>query len=187
MNPASASAPTVPRPVVNDIGRPVAATVEAPAQAQMAPAQMAAPTLVSNIPVHAQDVAATPPPAVNEDIELDQIMRDVSHEVKNIQKKKKSGMLSFLHREPKPKPAQAPTAAQGLPIHSPQPMPANLNQMPAPAAVPPAQTAQVSQQTQPAAPAKPHKSAQAPIFAILVALLITGFLAAAAIAAYRQS
>ena len=165
MNPASASVPAPPR-VVNDVA--------GPAPAQQAPA---APNLVANIPVHAPVSAA---PAANEDDELDKIMQDVGHEMNSEDKKPhKRGLLHFGHKaKPKTQPPAAAATVQAQPLPMPSPQPALPKQAPVSAAQP-----------QPGArtAAKSTNQRTVPVFAIFVALLVTGFLVAAAVAAYRQS
>jgi hypothetical protein len=174
MNPASASMPATPRQMVNDVA--------APARPPAAPASPvpSAPSIVNNIPVHNQ---AAPAPATNEDAELDMIMHEVGQEIKKEDKKPtKHSFLNFGHKS-KPKSAFSapPVARQPQPVAAmPVPPPAAAQAQPM-SAVPAAQTQ--------AAPAtvKAKAKRSVPVFAIFVALLVTGFLTAAAIAAYRQA
>lgn len=185
MNPASATVPTAaPKPMVNDIAPPPRPAAAQPAgQASMAP-----PNIIANIPVHNPSAApGTASTAVNEDVELDQIMQDVNQEVKKIQKTKKGGMFSFLGRaapkQNKPSVSTAvPLAASTTPVRTaPAPQTGVQAAMQSFQSVPNA----AAQPTAAAPAAKPKKQAHAPVFAIFIALLVTGFLAAAAISAYH--
>lgn len=178
MNPTTASMPA-PR-TVNNVAAPQSSPPTAPAvQAPPDTSPVAAgPNIVSNIPVHAPQA----PAPISEDTELDKIMHDVGREMKKEDKKPpKHGLLSFLHHEPKPLVKvnnQAASPAPAVPQPTPLPIPAAATAAPA-AAVQPAVTPVAAVQ------AKPAADRHIPFFVIFVALCITGFLIAAAIAAYR--
>lgn len=182
MNPQSA---TMPSP-------PMAPATQPPNPAAAAEPSVAAsgPSIVTNIPVHTQAQAA---PA-HEDAELDKIMHDVGQELKKEDKKpEKHGLLGFLHHDPKPlvkvnNHSATPVAAApvAVPVQSapsiPQTVP--VATIPAPA------TPQAMAAAQPqiaAGQAKPKTQRHVPVFVIFVALCVTGFLVAAAIAAYKTS
>jgi hypothetical protein len=167
MNPQSATMPAAPH-MANDVASPAAAPTPA-APVSPAPAAQAATNVVTNIPVHTQQTAAAP---ANEDAELDKIMQDVGHELKKEDNKpQKHGFLGFSH---KPKPL-VKVAAQ--PVRQTAPMPAQQ----------PVQTATAPAVAMPAAVPKAKIQRSIPVFVIFVAFLVTGFLVAAAIAAYRQT
>jgi hypothetical protein len=190
MNPSSASIPAPPRPVVSDINTP--------APAPTAPMPQDTPNIVSNIPIHNPGVQAVAAP--NEDDELDKIMHDVGQEMKQ-QDNKKAGkrvFLNFIHR-PKPlptSPAKAQTVQQAPPAPAPAPQPAPpvavaVAPVPQPTPAPKPAAAPITQNQPKPAPAtgpvlKSKLPRTAPVFVIFVALLVTSFLAVAAIAAYRQ-
>ena len=172
MQPVSAPMPVAPR-MVNDVSRP------APARPTAVPTAPAT-NLVANIPVHNPADQTTP---LGEDDELDKIMQDVGREMnKEENKSRKHRFLHFGHKtKTVPKPAVPVSATvQSAPAPMPQPQP--VAQPQAAAAVPPLQP-----QALQAAATKPKEQSSAPVFAIFVAILVTGFLIAAAIAAYRQS
>lgn len=180
MNPRPTALPATPR-AVNDVARPAPAAAPAPTAAAAAPSAPAANTnVVANIPVHVAQAAPVPAPA-NEDTELDQIMHDVGQELKKEDSKpQKHGLLDFLH---KPKPlvkSPAPPKPQTAMASAPR---MDISQA-APAA--PAMPGSVAK-PQASAPAKPKTQRSIPAFAIFVTICVTGFLVAAAIAAYRQS
>lgn len=188
MNPQSTALPAAPR-IVNDVAAPtpVAHTQApvAPAQAPVAAAVSAADTqstnMVANIPVHVQMVQAAPAAPTNEDDELDQIMHDVGQELKKDDKKPpKHGLLDFLH-QPKPLVKSPLPPNQKMTVAA---SPAPMDTVAAPALPTPA-AAFPQAQAQAASHPKPKRSV--PVFVIFVALCVTGFLVAAAIAAYRQS
>jgi len=172
MNPASASVPA-PR-MVND--------VSGPAPAPAAPIAVTT-NLVASIPVHNQATQAAP---ATEDDELDKIMQDVGREMsKDDKKPPKHGLLHFGHNsKATPKPlAPIATAVQPAPA---EPM-ATPQTVSLPSPQPPIAAVQPQTQAAPVATAKAKKQSSTPVFAIFVAILVTGFLVAAAIAAYRQS
>jgi hypothetical protein len=164
MNPQSATLPAAPA-LVNGAASQAPGT--AAADVSGVPA---APSIVTNIPVHTQQTIAAP---AGEDAELDKIMQDVGHEMKKEDDKPQHhGFLGLGH---KPKPL-VKVASQPIRQQPPAAMPA----APLPAAVPQAQP-------QAAALPKPKTQHSIPVFVIFVAFLVTGFLVAAAVAAYRQS
>lgn len=179
MNPQSTALPAAPR-IANDVATP------APAVHAAAAPTTQGTNMVANIPVHVQKPQAAPATPANEDDELDQIMHDVGQELKKDDKKlQKHGLLDFLH---KPKPlvkAPAPPVKQQIDTAAPAPLPIN---QPMPQESQPVTTTAIPQ-TKPQAPvaAKPKAQRSIPVFVIFVALCVTGFLVAAAIAAYRQS
>lgn len=145
------------------------------------------------------------PAAASEDDELEQIMRDVGNQLKNEDFKKPK--RRFLSIKPKPK-RDVPFSAQI--VHNPQqfhktePKPAPVAPTPRPvvadiAPTRPQLTTQVRDQVETEkqlTKIQPHPKAQAaakpknrvsyPVFVLFVTFLVTGFLIAAAIAAYRQ-
>ena len=137
----------------------------APAQPAASPPQLASsltPSIVDNIPVKAQQVSA-----LNEDDELDKIMRDVGHELKKDDKKPSKKHFSlFKHK------AQAPSKPQAAP--APQPLAAQL----APAQPAPTAAAKL------AAP-KPPKPDSGAAFIISTAAAVTLALIVAAVYAYK--
>ena|SRR5579862_4192548 len=176
MNPATASVPAAPRRLVDNVARPAPAPAPAAASDSM---PIAAPQVVANIPVHAPTAPAAP---ASEDDELDRIMRDVGQELKKESvKPAKKGLFSFFHKaKAKPQPSatavhKAPVAAQSAPAPQPTPVSAPVRAVARPQPQPTATPA-----------AKVKKQTSVPAFAIFVALLVTGFLTVAAIAAYRQ-
>lgn len=183
MNPQSAALPAAPK-MVNDVAKPVQAAPPAPAPAAPAASSPvnSGPSIVSNIPVHAPQAAA---PA-NEDEELDKIMHDVGQELKKEEKKPEHhGLLGFLHHDPKPLVKvnnQATMVPAAAPVPAPMPMPA-----PAAAEVVPAAPVALPAGLPRAAATKPTAQRHIPFFVIFVVLCVTGFLIAAAIAAYRQT
>jgi hypothetical protein len=122
-------------------------------------------------------------------------MQDVGHEMKKeVKKPAKHGFLHLGHKHKKEAPFSIQTARlpQAAPASPPAPAPV---QAPPAAAVPvPAITTMpAAPSPQPTADAKPAPAIAAkpkvphhvPVFVIFVACLATGFLIAAAIAAYR--
>jgi hypothetical protein len=138
MNPQSATLPAAPAMA------PAPAAPAPPAASSQA--VQTGPSMVTNIPVHAQQAAPAP---ANDDAELDKIMQDVGHELKKEDKKPEHhGMLGFLHHDPKPLVKVNNQAANGVALSPAVPLPAPV--------------------------------------AVFVAVCVTGFLVAAAIAAFRQ-
>lgn len=197
MNPQSATMPAAPR-IVNDVAGPSpvpapmqSSSVAKPPAAAPAPVQAAdvpsGPNIVTNIPVHAPQAETKP---ASEDDELDKIMHDVGQELKKTeQKTPHHGLLGFLHHDPKPLvKVNSPAAKPEAPI-APVAAPAVASIPAAPIATPVAAAqpqVQSAGQTQPqAVPAK--TKSHVPFFAIFVAICVTGFLVAAAVAAYQQS
>lgn len=163
----------------------------------------------ASLPVHSgRSIGQSPAPVqhvVNEDEELDQIMRDVGDQLKKEDFKRPKRQFFGLKRKPK---REVPFSAQI--VHNPQkfqkPEPATEPSHPKPmprtdlTAVPRPHPQPTPQQTdaaevqlakiqphpkaQPAA--KPKKQTSYPFFVLFVTFLVTGFLIAAAIAAYRQ-
>ena len=168
---------------------PQSATMPTPAPMAPTPAPVSSgPSIVTSIPVHTQQAAPAPP---GEDAELDQIMHDVNRELKKEDDKPVNhGLLGFLHHDPKPlvkvnnqpkQPALAtPVAVQSAPSVA---LPVAVA-TPAPAAAIPQAQPQLA--PQPKAVSKSKAERHIPVFVIFVALCVTGFLIAAAIAAYRQ-
>jgi hypothetical protein len=145
MNPANPSSP-----LVQDVAVPSIV----PTQPAIALAGSLTPSLVGNIPVKMPDTPSAVP--LKEDGELDEIMRDVTHELKREDPKpykKRFGLFSG-----KTKPPQ---------VKAPNPIPKSQPTQSKPTAPPPAQT----------------KSA--PLLAITLAVLVTGALIAAAYYSYR--
>jgi len=170
---------------------PATATVPAAPPRPADPIQGIATTVVDNIPVHA---AAAPAAQMNEDDELDRIMQDVGQEMKKeVKKSAKHGFLHLGHKHKKEAPFSIQTARlpQAAPASPPAPAPvqvllaaaAPLPAAPAPAAPLPQPAA--AARPAPAVAAKPKAPHHVPVFVIFVACLATGFLIAAAIAAYR--
>lgn len=129
-------------------------------------------SLVANIPMHAPSQPAAP---ITEDDELDSIMTDIGHELKQAERKTPKKRFSLFQRKPKPQPR--PVAAPKIMDVAAQPAPPAMAA--APAAQPPA--AAVAPKSQP----KPPKTSPAPLGAIFAALLVTSFLIAAAIYSYK--
>lgn len=137
---------------------------------QAAPPAVASTTnIVDNIPMHAP--ARPPAAAPNEDAELDTIMQDIGHELKQADRQITKKRFSLFSRKPKtgPRPAATPkvmdvSAAQLVP-------------RPAPAAARPAPQA--------AASIQPTKTSSVPVGIILITVLVTGVLIAAAIYSYK--
>lgn len=124
--------------------------------------------IVNNIPVHAP--AQQQPQAANEDDELDKIMRDVGHQLKQAERHTpKKRVFHFGHK------------AKSLP-----PRPAASPQAMAPIAdvKPAASSRPAAPKTTPAAAAKP---ARPPIMLVLLTVAVTAVLMAAAIYTYRLS
>jgi hypothetical protein len=124
-------------------------------------------------------------PGVSEDDELDRIMRDVGHEMMKEEPKQVKHRNFGLRRQPK---REVPFMAQPVRAKPPQPAPAPVHHAepkPMPA---------VRVEPKPIPLAKPQANVKAepknqpsmPVFVIFVTILVTGFLIAAAIAAYRQ-
>jgi hypothetical protein len=172
MNPTAATHPRTPAAMAAGARRPVGS---GPARQPLAaPVQTAAgdtPTnIVNNIPMH------TPAPvaATNEDDELETIMKDIGHELKQADRKATEKHISLFgrkHHAPAPKPAQPPTSAATVAVPAPQPPP-------------PAQSVRPATATPTPVP-KPTKSHSAPIGVISITILVTGVLIAAAIYTYK--
>jgi hypothetical protein len=114
------------------------------------------PDIVNNIPLKAQDSPLTP---VSEADDLDKIMRDVSHDLKQGAKKPpKKGFFDFK-RQPKAPKTAAPAARPAAPLPPSQPK----------AALQP----------------KPARQSSAPVLAITMTVIVTGVLIAAAYYAYK--
>jgi hypothetical protein len=126
--------------------------------------------IVSNIPLHQAAPVAGPVP-IKEADNIDGIMKDVTHQLKKEEvKPEKHHWFSHDSKAPKPASAAAHHAA-------------------APAPPPPAPTAgPVPRQAAPPAakpgPAVPKRSA--PVMVVIYTIIITGFLIAAAISAYKK-
>ena len=123
------------------------------------------PDIVNNIPMHK---AAPAPAQASEDDELDKIMQDVGTELKKDDHQ--PAKHHFFSKTPKP--------TVNAPVHPPA---AHHSAPQAPAHPPTAQ--------QPKAPAKPapkiKAKSSAPVFVIVVTVLVTGVLIAAAVSAYK--
>jgi hypothetical protein len=175
MNPVSASPPTQ--------------TASAPADSGLTP------SIVSNIPVYSPGAAAASVPE-KDDEELDKIMQDVNHDIKQADEKpSKHHFFGHKHKseanfsaqprsvtdihtppvlaqaaQPVSKPpsprAQAPAAAAQAPVRHAQPRP-HAQAKPQPAKV------------------KPEKTNSGPVGAILLTIIVTAGLTAAAIYAYK--
>jgi len=190
----------MPRPMVNDIAAPPppdlappaaaalrplaeplhrsAAPVPTPAVVQSqppaltsAPANQAFTTnLVTNIPIH-DPQQSTP---AKEDDELDKIMKDVGHELKKDVPVKKAGHFSLFSRKRRTaapvsvRPTAAPPSA---PVH--------------PVSAPTTQPAATSHPVKPTAAVKPKQHTTAPVMVIMVTVLVTGLLMAAAVYTYK--
>lgn len=159
-----------------------------PTSASAAPAS--APTIVDNIPVRSPGAE---PAHSNEDTELDKIMHDVGKELKKDDKKpKKHGFLHFGRKTKKDAPFTAQVIKQAPATPNTQPAPMSVAAAPVPVSQPVAPAPQAalhpSVKSKPVAAAavKPKKQTSVPVFVIFVTVLATGFLIAAAIAAYRQ-
>jgi hypothetical protein len=180
--------------VVNDIARPVPVPPAVPVPAQAAPTapaaadqgNLAAPNIVSTIPVH--NPGGQP---ANEDTELDKIMNEVGQEIeKEHSQPRKHRFFGFGGIKHHDQPLKSTAVQLQSNTSLPRPAPALMGQsapaqMPAQAmAAPPQQAAEQLKPAPAIKTAKTHSSV--PFFAIFIALLVTGFLAAAAIAAYKQ-
>jgi hypothetical protein len=140
------------------------------------------PDFVGDIPVKTQAGEAGP---VNDDTELDHIMQEVGKDVKKVgQGQHKKHFDFFKHKskqaKAEPKFHAQPMPAQKVPAARPavQPKPAQ------PTAAPKA--ASKIKSTAQLKPAKPPKSGNgAPIMAIIMTIIVTGALIAAAFAAYK--
>jgi hypothetical protein len=180
MNPATAApAPAMPRPMVNDIAapkvqvQPVTTATPAP---QPATAQNFTTNLVTNIPIHNPQQAAS----VNEDAELDKIMQDVGHELKKEEHQKKPGHFSLFSRKKKTVVTVKPTLSAAVPsqaVATPQPVAA-------PAAAVPAQPTPASAAQAKTVPKAKHTST-APVMTVIVTVVVTGLLMAAAVYSYK--
>jgi hypothetical protein len=180
--------------MVNDVAGPASrpqpqalpqtATAVHPVSAQAvptaAPLPVAAPNfttnLVTNIPLHNPQKAAP----VNEDAELDKIMQDVGHELKKEDHQKKTGHFSIFSRKKKAVATVKPTLSAAVPSQAV----ATPQYVAAPAAAVPAQPAPAS-----AAQAKPVPKAKhtstAPVMTVIVTVVVTGLLMAAAVYSYK--
>jgi len=197
MNPATA-VQSMPRPMVNDIARPAprpiqpaplaqpalqaqpvlqAQPISAPAPAPSpAPAQALTTNLVTNIPVHNPHSPANP---ANEDTELDKIMRDVGKELKKDDHNVKKGHHSLFSRKAK----QAAPVAIRPNISAPAAAP--IQTAPAQQAAPVAQPAASAHPIKPSASTKPKSGSTAPVMVIMMTILVTGLLMAAAVYTYK--
>jgi hypothetical protein len=150
MKPTQPHQPNISRPVVNDVAGP------AP-RPQVNPAQFN-PSIVDHIPVQTPAAAAAAP---GEDDELDKLLRDVGHELKqaerHIVKKRFSLFGGKLKASPKTQPP-ATTAQAGPALAQPY--------------------------RPPAAPAA--KTSSAPVLVVFITIIVTGGLIAAAIYTYNK-
>lgn len=201
MNPQTA-APTMPRPMVNDIAAParqpqlqarpqhVPAAVTPPAASRPAPTLPAiqpSPTLttslVANIPVHTPQQPGAP---ASEDDELDKIMQDVGKELKKDDQAKAKNHFSLFHKQkaaPAPIAARPPAAPPAVPAQ-----PVAAHPAPAQAVIAPQPVSQPATAAQPRpapAAAKPKKEPSVPLMPITAAVIVTGLLMAAAVYTYR--
>jgi len=177
MNPATA-APVMPRPMVNDIAAPQVQTqpVTAAAVPQPVAAQNFTTNLVTNIPIHNPQQAAS----VSEDTELDKIMQDVGHELKKEEQHKKSGHFSIFSRKKKAVVTVKPTLSAAAPAQTTAPQPVTV---PMAHAVQPAPAAAAQAQAK-AVPKAKHGS-NAPVMTVIVTVVVTGLLMAAAVYSYK--
>jgi hypothetical protein len=170
MNPTATAQPARPRTLA-DVTRPASHPAPAAAHAPAAPASDAAfaTNIVDNIPMHTPAPAAAP--VLTEDDELDTIMKDVGHQLKQADRKttKKHSLFGRRRQAPAPKPVPMPKAAAAAPA-APQP-------------TVPVRAVTVDS-TVKAAP-KPVKTSSAPLGAIFMTILVTGALIAAAIYSYK--
>lgn len=138
--------------------------------------------IVSDIPVAAPQ--SGPKPA-SEDDELDKIMQDVSMDIKD--SKSKPRKHGLFHRSKKAPKADAKFSAK--PIDNVQPVPKAPPPEKPSEPIRPTTTVSPSPnqapQAKPAKPVKPPKTSRAPVGAIVLALLVTGALSAAAVYAYK--
>lgn len=110
-------------------------------------------------------------PVLTEDDELDTIMKDVGHQLKQADRKttKKHSLFGRRRQTPVPKPVPVPKAATAAPA-APQPSV-------------PARAVTVDSTVK--ATPKPVKTSAAPVGAIFMTILVTGALIAAAIYSYK--
>ena len=127
--------------------------------------------IVDNIPMHAPTQPA--PAAPNEDTELDTIMQNISHELKQADRQTTKKHFALLGRKPKPEPRPA-AMPKIVDVSATKPVPVP---QPAPAAPRP----NASATTAP----RPSKTGSAPVGIIFITVLVTGVLIAAAIYSYR--
>ncbi|MGH7156822.1 MAG: hypothetical protein ACREGG_01795 [Candidatus Saccharimonadales bacterium] len=135
------------------------------------------PNIVNNIPVKAPQAVSEA--SFNDEAELDKLMQDVGKQLKKEDKKPpKKGFLGFGHKKPEAEPrlAQPPSLVRSQPMPAPSSQPKPSPQPAAQAPLPP--TA--------ANKAKPVKSSSAPVFVIVLAIVVTGTLIAAAVYAYKK-
>lgn len=119
--------------------------------------------IVENIPLH----QAAAPPTASEAENIDDIMKDVSKEVKKVDDKPQKHHL-FGHKEqPRPLNHQSPAVLAVAPA-APAPASPPMPRQPAPP------------------PAKPTPKSSIPVMTIIFTVIITAFLIVAAIAAYKK-
>lgn len=173
MNPTAATQPRRPAAMADVARRPVGPV---PAQPLAAPVQAATgdtlTSIVNNIPMHAPAPLAAA--GVNEDDELETIMKDIGHELKQADRKTTKKHISLFgrkHQPPaaKPAPAPQPAAAAATPLAQPAPQ------------TQPVKTAAPILKPAPKTP----KANPAPLGVIFITLLVTGALIAAAIYTYK--
>jgi hypothetical protein len=169
MNPTATAQPARPRTLA-DVTRPAPHPAPAAVHAPAVPASDAAfaTNIVDNIPMHTPAPAAAP--VLTEDDELDTIMKDVGHQLKQADRKttKKHSLFGRRRQAPAPKPVPALKAT--VAPAAPQP-------------TVPVRAVTVDS-TVKAAP-KPVKTSSAPLGAIFMTILVTGALIAAAIYSYK--
>jgi hypothetical protein len=155
-------------------------------------------------------ISQIPPsqPVVNEDDELELIMRDVGAQLKKEElKSPKRRLFSFGHKPKREVPFSAQIVHNPQQFHKPQPAPAQPIPLPRPVVAaaphprpkltpqPPkrqpgddagAQLAKIQPHSKAQTAPKPKKQKSYPVFVLFVTFLVTGFLIVAAFAAYRQ-
>ncbi|HET6863702.1 MAG TPA: hypothetical protein VFH37_00650 [Candidatus Saccharimonadales bacterium] len=131
------------------------------------------PEMVKDIPIA---VPGAKPRAGNEDDELDKIMRDVGQDIKQIDKKKPKHHWFGGQKKSK---AEVKFSARPIdpikPLPSAPPKPQDIAPQPQPASPKPT----------PAIKAKPAKTSHAPVGIVILAMLVTFGLMAAAYFAYK--
>jgi hypothetical protein len=145
---------------------PVAAEpIAAPLPTNPAASTTLTTSIVSNIPIHAP---TTPAPAAGEDAELDKIMEDVGHELKQADRKHTKQHFSLFNHKKHPANPTVPKAAHVVDIK------------------PAAQHAAPATAHQPAKAVTPaQKTSSTPVGVIFVTILVTGALIAAAVYSYK--
>lgn len=138
------------------------------------------PDIVTDIPMAAPNTASKP---ANEDDELDKIMRDVGKDLNQVGKKNKQhGFLGFGHKTNKQK---AEPKFSARPIDQVKAIPAGPPAPAKPAAPGPPAKPAAKPDGKPLAAPKPATQSSAPVTVIILALLVTAALSAAAYYAYQ--